>query len=74
MLNRLAADLGATAAQLALAFLLSRDNVIAIPKTASPARIAENRAAADLVLPDDVRAELNRAFPPPETKTPLSIV
>ncbi len=74
VLNRLAADLGATAAQLALAFLLSRDNVIAVPKTASPARIVENRAAADLVLTDEIRAELDRAFPPPETKTPLGIV
>ena len=74
VLNRIAADLDATAAQVALAFLLSRENVIAIPKTASPARIAENRAAADLVLPEDVRAELDRAFPAPDTKTPLSIV
>jgi diketogulonate reductase-like aldo/keto reductase len=74
VLNRLAADLGATAAQLALAFLIDRENVIAIPKTTSPARIAENRVAADLVLTDEIRAELDRAFPPPDGKTPLGIV
>lgn len=74
VLNRIAADLDATAAQVALAFLLDRENVIAIPKTSSPTRIAENRAAADLVLPDDARAELDRAFPPPDGKTPLSII
>ena len=39
VLNRIATDLDATAAQVALAFLLSRENVIAIPKTSSPARI-----------------------------------
>ena len=47
----LAADLGATPAQLALAWLLSQgDDVVAIPGTRHVPRLAENAAAADLRL------------------------
>jgi aryl-alcohol dehydrogenase-like predicted oxidoreductase len=47
----LAAELGATPAQLALAWLLSQgDDVVAIPGTKHVPRLAENAAAADLRL------------------------
>lgn len=73
-LNSIAAPLGVTPAQLALAFVLSQQSVVAIPKAANESHLAENRAAADLVLDDATRAALDAAFPPPARPTRLSIV
>jgi len=73
-LGRLAKRLGLPPAQLALAFLLSRDNVIAIPKSSSRDRVAENRAAADIRLSDDQLAELDQIFPPPRSRQPLQMI
>jgi aryl-alcohol dehydrogenase-like predicted oxidoreductase len=51
--------LGATPAQVALAWLLERSpNVLLIPGTSSPAHLEENLAAADLVLDDEAIAAL----------------
>ena len=50
-LKKMAEETGHTPAQLALAWLLSREgNVIPIPGTSSIARLAENAAAADIRL------------------------
>ncbi|WP_448099907.1 aldo/keto reductase family oxidoreductase [Luteibacter jiangsuensis] len=58
-LNAVAAKLGATPMQVALAWLLQRSpNILLIPGTSSVGHLRENLAAADLVLPADVRAEL----------------
>ena len=47
--------------QVALAWLLRRaPNILLIPCTSSVEHLHENLAAADLVLPDDVMAELDR--------------
>jgi len=73
-LARIAAARGASAAQVALAFLLSRDNVVAIPKSGSPARVQENRNAADLELTAEDLAALDAAFPPPARKRPLEMI
>ncbi|WP_294353097.1 aldo/keto reductase [uncultured Sphingomonas sp.] len=62
-LNAVAEARGATPAQVALAWLLTRDNVIAIPKAGTRAHVAENAAAAGLVLSADDLAALDRAFP-----------
>jgi aryl-alcohol dehydrogenase-like predicted oxidoreductase len=49
----LAATKGATVAQLALAWLLAQgDDIVPIPGTRDPKRLAENVAAADLTLDD----------------------
>jgi diketogulonate reductase-like aldo/keto reductase len=65
---------GVAPAQVALAWLLRQDGVIAIPKSADPAHIRENRAAHDLRLgPEDI-AELNSAFPPPTRKKSLEML
>jgi pyridoxine 4-dehydrogenase len=54
-----AARLGVTVAQLALAWLLDRwSNVLLIPGTSSLAHLEENVAAADIVLDDVTRSEL----------------
>ncbi|MDE1157663.1 MAG: aldo/keto reductase family oxidoreductase [Neorhizobium sp.] len=58
-LNTVAERLGATPMQVALAWLLHRaPNILLIPGTSSVAHLAENLAAADLVLPGDAIAEL----------------
>ncbi|WP_283194347.1 aldo/keto reductase [Rhizobium sp. AN80A] len=64
----------ATPAQLALAFLLERDGVIAIPKTSNAARVTENRDAVSLDLSDEDLAALDAAFPPPSRKKPLEML
>ena len=60
-----------TPAQVALAWVLRHENVIAIPKAASPSHVDENRAALDLHLSAQDIAHLDRAFPPPRSKVPL---
>ncbi|MDN5564828.1 MAG: aldo/keto reductase [Luteococcus sp.] len=61
----------ATAAQVALAWTIRDGNVLAIPKSASTARVRENAAALGLTLTDDDLAELDRAFPAPPRQVPL---
>lgn len=73
-LGKMAGRVGVTPAQLALAFLLGRDNVIAIPKSSSPDRVAENRASAAIKLGDEDLAELDRMFPPPRSREPLQMI
>ncbi|MEY4681317.1 MAG: aldo/keto reductase [Alphaproteobacteria bacterium] len=65
---------GATPAQVALAWLLSRDGVLAIPKAGRVAHVRENRKAADIVLDAQDLAELDAAFPPPDGPSPLAIL
>jgi pyridoxine 4-dehydrogenase len=61
----IAADLGATPAQVGLAWQLAHyDNALLIPGTASPAHLSENLAAGDLKLPVGSRAALDRLAPP----------
>ncbi len=73
-LRQMAEGLGVTAAQLALAFVLSRDNVIAIPKSSSPERVRENRASADIMLSTDELAQLDRMFAPPNSPQALEVI
>lgn len=64
---------GCTAGQIALAWLLRQDGVVAIPKAADPAHVRENRAALDLVLTDFDLEDLDRAFPPPRKRQALAM-
>lgn len=58
-LVRVAARLGASAMQVALAWLLHRaPNILLIPGTSSRGHLAENLAAETLALPEDALAEL----------------
>jgi aryl-alcohol dehydrogenase-like predicted oxidoreductase len=58
-LSAVAARLGATPMQVALAWLLRRSpNILLIPGTSSVAHLRENLAAAALQLPDDSIKEL----------------
>jgi aryl-alcohol dehydrogenase-like predicted oxidoreductase len=59
-LSDVAAHLGATPMQVALAWLLHRaPNILLIPGTSSGAHLRENLAAAELALPANVLAELD---------------
>lgn len=70
-LKSIASRRDATPAQVALAWLLRMDGMIAIPKAGTVAHVRENSAASDLKLDDEDLAELDRAFPPPRQKMPL---
>ena len=73
-LCELAGRLGMTPAQVALAWLLQRDAVIAIPKTSTRQHLEENFAALRFSLEADAVAELDRLFPPPRRATPLAML
>jgi diketogulonate reductase-like aldo/keto reductase len=45
-----------------------------IPKAGTEAHVRENRAALDIKLTDQDRAELNRGFPPPKGPRPLELL
>ena len=59
-LERVATEVGATWAQVALAWCLSRPNVVVIPKSDKTERVEQNCAAADLTLTMDQIETLNR--------------
>ncbi|PFH08979.1 aryl-alcohol dehydrogenase-like predicted oxidoreductase [Collimonas sp. PA-H2] len=60
-LSDVAARLGVTSMQVALAWLLRRaPNILLIPGTSSVAHLQENLAAGTLALPDDVIKELDQ--------------
>ncbi|WP_250633372.1 aldo/keto reductase family oxidoreductase [Pinirhizobacter soli] len=64
-LSAVAQRLDATVMQVALAWLLARaPNILLIPGTSSSGHLKENLAAAELVLADDVLAELEDIFQP----------
>jgi diketogulonate reductase-like aldo/keto reductase len=65
---------GAAPAQVALAWLLRHDGVIAIPKAATAKHVRENRGALKLKLTTHDLAELDRAFPPPTERGPLEML
>jgi aryl-alcohol dehydrogenase-like predicted oxidoreductase len=64
-IEAVAAEAGATPAQVALAWLLAQgDDIVPIPGTKRVARLEENAAAADLVLTPDQLARLSAIRPP----------
>ncbi len=74
ILKQVADTLSATPAQVALAWLLRRKNLIAIPKAGTAAHARENAGAADLHLGDEVLEALDRAFPAPSTPSRLEML
>lgn len=64
---------GATPAQIALAWLLRQEGMVAIPKSADRARVSENFGALKVKLTEADLADLDRAFPPPKRKTSLAM-
>jgi diketogulonate reductase-like aldo/keto reductase len=73
-LTAIAERRNATFAQVALAWVLRQDGVLAIPKAGSVEHVRENHRALELRLaPEDLK-ELDQAFPPPTRKTPLEMI
>ncbi len=73
-LGKVAKAAGATPAQVAIAWLLQQDGVIAIPKATNPSHLREDIAALDVTLDKDALAALDRAFPPPKQREPLGML
>jgi diketogulonate reductase-like aldo/keto reductase len=63
VLTEIAAAHGATARQVALAFLVRRPPLFTIPKASNPDHTAENAGAGDLRLSEDEIARVDQAFP-----------
>ncbi|MEU7479876.1 aldo/keto reductase [Lentzea sp. NPDC042327] len=64
----------ASPAQVALAWVLRRPGVTAIPKSSSPEHVRENAAAVDLDLTVQDLSDLDTAFPPPDGPEPLDVL
>ncbi|TRC95733.1 aldo/keto reductase [Mesorhizobium sp. WSM4303] len=73
-LEAIAARHNATAAQIALAWVMAQPGVIAIPKASSQEHVRQNVAALDIKLTAEDFAELDRAFPPPTRKRGLEMI
>ena len=73
-LRQVAQRLGATPAQVALAWTLRHPNVVAIPKAATLAHVRENRKALDLSLDAAALAALDQAFSAPQGAQPLEMI
>jgi len=71
VLKRVAERHDATPAQVALAWVIRDDGVVAIPKAADPKHVRENRGAADIKLTKRDLDELDESFPAPEGRKPL---
>ena len=65
---------GVKPAQVALAWVLRQDGVIAIPKAVSSVHLRDNAAAASITLSADDLTLLDTAFAPPQNKRPLEMV
>jgi len=73
-LEAIAARHNATAAQIALAWVIAQPGVIAIPKASSQDHVRQNVAALDIKLTAEDFTELDRAFPPPTRKRGLEMI
>ena len=71
VLRRVAVRHDASPAQVALAWTLRHDNVVAIPKATRLEHVRDNAKAAEIVLTEEDLADIDRAFPPPRRDVPL---
>lgn len=70
----LAKQHNATAAQIALAWLIRNDDIIAIPKASSIEHVLNNVAALTINLTEQDLSLLDNIFPPPIRKKPLEML
>jgi len=73
-LAAIASRIGATPAQVALAWLLGQEGLMVIPKAADTAHVVANRAACDVTLDAAALAALDAAFAPPAGPTALAML
>jgi diketogulonate reductase-like aldo/keto reductase len=77
LLNRLqdiAKRRQATAAQIALAWLLRQKGLVVIPKSANAQHVRENHGSLNIQLSETDLRELDDLFPPPSKKTNLEML
>jgi diketogulonate reductase-like aldo/keto reductase len=65
---------GANPFQIALAWLLNRSGVIAIPKASSVQHVRENHKALEIRLTPEDLAAIDAEFPAPKRKRPLEMI
>lgn len=73
-LAKLAKERDSTPAQLALAWVLSRKGVLAIPKATTLDHVRENARALDIALTEHELTALDAAFPPPTSGSSLEML
>jgi diketogulonate reductase-like aldo/keto reductase len=73
-LERVASRHDLSAAQIALAWVLRQNAVVAIPKATRPDHVRDNAAALEVSLTEEDLMDLDRAFPPPSRKVPLEMI
>ena len=74
VVKRVASRVGATPAQLCLAWVLREPSVMAIPKAGTREHVRENHASLAIELSDADLRELDEAFPPPREARPLEML
>ena len=73
VLEAIGRRLGISAAQVALAWLLRADGVVAIPKAAQKAHLHDNLAAAELSLDTAALTAIDHSFAPPRCRSALAM-
>ena len=73
-LKKIAKRHDATAAQIALAWVLRQPDVIAIPKASDEKHVRDNARSIHIKLAKDDLADLDREFPPPRSKKSLPML
>lgn len=74
VVNNIAQHHRASPAQILLAWVISHQGVIAIPKAGTQEHVRENAQALAITLSDEELRLLDNAFPAPGRKTPLDMV
>ncbi len=72
-LQAVARSHGATAAQILLAFLLTKPLVLPIPRTQNAEHAIENAEAMEINLSQEELEILDQEYPPPTRKLPLAV-
>src|SRR5436309_523765 len=73
-LKKIAKRHDATAAQIALAWVLRQPGVIGIPKASNNTHVRENAQSLEIQLTNQDFEEIDREFPPPKSKQPLPML
>jgi diketogulonate reductase-like aldo/keto reductase len=74
VLKQVAEHHGVTPAQIALAWVIREDGVVAIPRSGKSEHVRDNAKAVRVALTPADLAELDRAFPPPTRKVGLEML
>src|SRR5260370_27402325 len=73
-LKKIAKRHDATAAQIAIAWVLRQPDVIAIPKASNKTHVRENARAVEIKLTNQDFADIDGEFPSPKSKQPLPML